>query len=353
MSSITPFPVLFTGNFEPWRWPVPPFPWHHKAAPAEGILACRLEAREGETIEGEMTAIDTASGRLHFRANARSTVHPLAFSRLRRVTLLEPLEGSKGSHGLPFERLPVAAHQRPYRVHLAGSQALLEGLTLGHVETEQGLFFFTPTPDDQGVLRVMVPREAYDSFELGLTAEEVAAEQWVATPEALLQAVADQARKPVLQIGQSLLELGFVTAEQLQNLLEAPSAGQPLGERLVSSGLVTRSQLQTALAYKMGYPFVDLSRFPIDPDLVRCIPFKLCVKARSLPLMLDGNRLLIAMDRPSRLELLKVQQAALGQTFVPVLAFREQLLAAFTKLNPHDIWSANELGAVGFSETIT
>ena len=354
MSSITPFPVLFTGNFEPWRWPAPPFPWHYKAGPEDGVLSCRLEARGGaETIQGEMVGIDAPAGRLNFRANARATVYPLPFSRLRRLTLLQPLESGKGSHGLPFERLPIAEHQRRYRVRLVGSQDVMEGLTLGHVETEQGLFLFTPTEDEQGVLRVMVPRQAYDSFELGLTGQEIVAEQWVSTPEALLQAVAEQSRKPVLQIGQALLDLGFVTAEQLQKLLDGPSSGQPLGERLVSSGLVTRSELQTALAYKMGYPFVDLARFPLDIALVQTLPFKLCFKARSLPLMLDGNRLIIAMDRPARLELIKELQSARGQVFVPVLASREQLLAAFTKLNPQDIWSSNELGATGFSETIS
>jgi hypothetical protein len=80
--------------------------------------------------------------------------------------------------------------------------------------------------------------------------------------ESLLKALDEQSGKPIPPLGQSLIELGLVTDEQLQKALDERNGELPLGERLVASGVLTRSGLQTALAHKMGYPIIDLNRFP-------------------------------------------------------------------------------------------
>jgi hypothetical protein len=67
-------------------------------------------------------------------------------------------------------------------------------------------------------------------------------------------------------VGEVLLELGFVTQGQLERALRdgTDDSARPLGERLVASGVIDRADLQTALAFKMGTPMVDLARFPIE-----------------------------------------------------------------------------------------
>lgn len=350
-SKFTPFPSLFPESVDPWHWPSPPFAWHHKGDAGEEILRCRIEAKNGDALEGELVSIDPPTGILEFRRGPGAKVHSLSFSRFCRLTLLNPLEEAPRRPGDPSEKLPTVTHQRSYRVQIKGSDVVLEGLTVGHVENSEGLFLFTPMEGGHALLRVLVPREAYTGLELGRSSEELVADRWVATREDLLQALADQARKPVIQVGQALVELGLVTEEQLQRVLAGPSLDLPLGERLVALGLVGRADLQTALAYKMGYPLVDLTRFPLDSELAQSLPFNLAVQARSVPLMLDGNRLIIAMDRPARLELLKGLQAAKGLSFVPVLASKQQLLAALSVLNPLDVWSANEFGLPGYAAT--
>ena len=350
-SKFTPFPTLFPESIDPWRWPSPPFVWQHKEASEDGVVPCHLEARNGDSIDGELVAIDPVAGVLSFRRGPEGKVHDLAFSRFCRLTLLEPLEEVVRRPGAPAEKLPVASQQRSYQILLKGSDRTLQGFTLGHVENVDGLFLFEPVEGGKSLRRVLVPRDAYTEVAYGRSAEEIAAERWVSTREGLIESLADQGRKPVLQLGQAFVELGFVTQEQLERAIKGPSLDLPLGERVVALGMISRSDLQTALAYKMGYPFVDLARFPVDDSVAKMLPFNTLVQARSLPLMLDGSRLIIAMDRPSRMEVLKGMQAMRAWTFLPVLASKQQLLAALSVLNPNDVWAANEYGLAGYFTT--
>ena len=47
----------------------------------------------------------------------------------------------------------------------------------------------------------------------------------------------------------------------------------PLGELLVRMGIVSREDLQTALARKMGYPLVDLDAFPAEAEALRKLSY--------------------------------------------------------------------------------
>lgn len=290
-----------------------------------------------------MLAVHLAAPSLSFRTSSGGAPVQLPFERFVRLTLLEPLVPAARRAGAPIERVPTAAQERSYRLQLTQTGVWLEGRTLGHVERDEALYLFAPIDGDRSVQRVLVPRSAYSRCEFGASAEELVARQWLATPEALRLALAEQDRKPIQPIGTSLLQLGLLTQEQLDRALAEPAGERPLGERLVAAGVLSRSDLQTALAHKMGYPLVDLERFPIDPQAVVKLPFKAAVAARTLPLMVDGQRLVVAVDRPSRLDKLHGLQAFAGLRLAPVLAPKHRILAALAKLGKDDPWAANEL----------
>ena len=150
---------------------------------------------------------------------------------------------------------------------------------------------------------------------------------WIASPGELLAAIDRQQRMPILPLGQSLLELGLLTEAQLERALANQGRDVPLGESLVAAGLISRADLQTALAHKMGYPLVDLTRFPIDPKAVAKLPPRIAVGFRIMPLMLQRERLVVAVDRPARVIKLGAVHAIAGVTVVPVLASRMQIPA--------------------------
>ena len=348
---LTPFPTLILDSPERWQWPVPPFTWRHLPAPANDVAQpCRIEIRGGTTVEGDMLDFDPDARTLSFRATPQGAAVSIPFTRFSRLTLTTPLQPAAQIAGAPIERVPAAAQEREYRLHAGGPTEALTGRTAGHIETADGLYLFTPYNEEASLQRVFVPRTAYTRCEFGASAEEIAASRWIATPETLLAAIERQQRMPVLPLGHSLLELGLLTQEQLDRALARHPDNKPLGETLVAQGLVKRADLQTALAHKMGYPLVDLMRFPIDNAAVAKLPQRIAVGFRALPLMLDGARLIVAVDNPSRIVKLRAIHAIADVSVVPVLAPKVQIITALARL-AEDVWASYVPQRIAFFAT--
>ena len=338
---MTPFPTLIDEAPERHQWPRPPFAWCHRPAPANDVAQpCRIESIAGTPVDGEMLGFDPAKRMIMFRTTASGPVVELAFTRFRRLTLTVPLQPAIPAADAPVERVPAAAQERDYRLKTNGTAPPLTGRTAGRIETADGLYLFTPVDEEATLQRVFVPRSAYTRCEFGESAEEIAARMWIASPRELLTAIEQQQRKPILPLGHSLLQLGLLTQAQLDRALAKQPTNVPLGESLVAAGVISRSDLQTALAHKMGYPLVDLTRFPIDAKAVAKLPQRVAVGFRMMPLMLDGERLIVAVDKPARVLKLKAAHAIAQIAIVPVLASRMQILLAHERLT-HDVWAGN------------
>ena len=67
------------------------------------------------------------------------------------------------------------------------------------------------------------------------------------------------------QLGQILIELGYITPEQLDVALEEHrKTPKSLGRVLIDLGMIKEADLVRALAEQVGLEFVDLTEFPID-----------------------------------------------------------------------------------------
>ena len=331
-----PFPILDELP-ERAEWPAPPFAWRHLRPPANDVAQpCRIELDGDQSVSGEMLGFDPAARTLVFRPTPASPATPLSFARFRRLRLTNPLQPAAPVAGAPVERMPAAAQEREYRLESAALGAPLVGRTAGHIETTHGLYLFEPVHEEASLQRLFVPRSAYGRCQFGASAEELAASRWISTPAALLAAIERQQRMPVLPLGHALRELGLLTESQLARALARQAGNMALGESLVSSGMISSSDLQTALAHKMGYPLVDLARFPIDAQAVAKLPRRLAVEYRAVPLMLDRKRLIVAVYKPSRAA--RLQELHALADLVPVLAPKMQLMLSLARLS-HDVWA--------------
>jgi type II secretory ATPase GspE/PulE/Tfp pilus assembly ATPase PilB-like protein len=144
----------------------------------------------------------------------------------------------------------------------------------------------------------------------------------VVTAEELEQAIIEQARMPMVRIGEALIALGFINQAQLDTALsqQREDRSVPLGELLVRRGLVSRADLQTALARKMGYPLVDVTQFPPEAEALSRLPYAVAARLPALALLLRGGRLIVAVEDPSRPEVLDDIEFASQTKVVPVLA---------------------------------
>ena len=333
------YPPLIDLPADPWHWPKLPGGWPHQPLPELGLAQpCVVESLGGKVVEGELLAFDAAAQQLRFRSAPNGRTVLLAFTRFSRLTLSAPMRMRPGRHGSVGEPLPAATLIRDYELVHEGGGARLVGRTAGHVETDEGLYLFPPLADEASLCRVFVPRSSYTRHSFGPTAAERAASQWIDNREELLTALELQDRRPVLPLGRSLLALGLVTPQQLERALAHPDDNRPVGETLVASGEISRAELRQAIAHKMGYPLVDLSRFPIDMAAVNRLPRALAVGFRAVPLCVDQGRLIVAVDKPSRAGKLQALHAFAELRVVGVLAPRTQVLAALQRLSAN-VWT--------------
>ena len=347
------FPPLTLEFFQAWQWPRPPFDWPELPLLVGAAQRCRVETTRNVVVEAELLALDPLAGTVTIRLCADERTVALPLSSLRRLTLTEaqrpPVLGVGAAPKLPTTRL-----ERDYVLQSPDPKHQpLTGRTLGHVATDEGLYLFAATDEDRALLRVFVPRTAYAEREFGPTTQEIIAKRWISEPARLLEALALQDNQPVLPIGQSLLELGLITAEELSAALIEQSKDTPLGEMLVARRLISRSDLQTALAHKMGYALVDLERFPLDPLAVRKLTLRQAMDARALPIMIAGDRLIVAVDRPGRMVKLRNLQAIAQMKVVAVLTPKGHILAALSRLSEIDVWTDQVPASLGFFPTTT
>ena len=343
-----------------FAWPAPPRPGYPPPARAAQPEACEVEGLNGKAMLGRLMFFSPAEKLLKLRVAPSRMTLTLRFDQFRRLRLLHALNPVPGD-----TTRPEARQAEPFGVLLKDGTAI-DGLTLGHEETEAGLFVFEPLDLAGAVRRSFFPRASFHRVTLGdgawaatdaapldeaptvpdagVPAEAIGV-QPVAGPEDLADAIENQARMPMVRIGEALIALGFVTPVQLEDALQRQkdSPGIALGQLLVRDGIVSRQDLQTALARKMGYPLVDAPAFPVEARALAKLPYAVAARLAALPLMLHGGRLVVALEDPTqRLAIDEVEFASQCKA-VPVLARAGTVGAALNAA--YERFGAVDLGA--------
>src|SRR5215207_1729675 len=134
------------------------------------------------------------------------------------------------------------------------------------------------------------------------------------------------------RLGEILLREGLVTREQLaQALAEQKNTKHRLGYVLVKLGLVQELEITKLLARQYRMPAVDLSRFEVDPKIIKLVPADLATKSVVLPLKREGRTLTVAMADPTDLGLLEDLKFITRFDLFPVIAGEFTLRALIEK----------------------
>jgi len=123
------------------------------------------------------------------------------------------------------------------------------------------------------------------------------------------------------RLGEILLREGLVTREQLaQALAEQKNTKHRLGYVLVKLGLVQELEITKVLARQYRMPAVDLTRFEVDPKIIKLVPAEMATKSVVLPLKREGRTLTVAMADPTDHGLLEDLKFITRFDLFPVIA---------------------------------
>ena len=134
------------------------------------------------------------------------------------------------------------------------------------------------------------------------------------------------------RLGDILIRENLITREQLgQALAEQKSTGFRLGYVLVKLGMVQEIEVTKVLARQYRMPAVDLSRFEVDPKIIKLIPGEFASKHVVLPLKREGRTLTVAMAEPTNTGLIEDLKFITRCDIFPVIAGEYTLRNAIEK----------------------
>jgi MSHA biogenesis protein MshE len=107
-------------------------------------------------------------------------------------------------------------------------------------------------------------------------------------------------RPKKIRIGDLLIAHQAITQEQLNAALaEQKKSGRKLGHVLVELGFVTEDQLLQLLSQQLNIPYIDLKRYHYKPEVVRLIPEAHARRFRAIALDDTREALLVGMADPT------------------------------------------------------
>ncbi len=116
------------------------------------------------------------------------------------------------------------------------------------------------------------------------------------------------------KLGQILVDLGYLTEDQLWDVLEEQkqSHGEVIGQVAVRMGLITNAQVTEALAEQWGMPVVNLSETNIPAKVLELVPETMADIYKIMPVSLKNDVLTVAMADPQNVQALDDLRNFLG-----------------------------------------
>ncbi len=149
----------------------------------------------------------------------------------------------------------------------------------------------------------------------------------------------------IRRIGQILVDLGFLTEDQRDLLLEEQQErpGELFGQVAIAAGLITDDQLAQALAEQMGMQVISLADVVIPPEVLGHITEPMAQLYRVVPVSFQNETLTIAMCDPQKLSTIDELRTFLGYDVRAVVATENDILEALDRYYALDSESVETL----------
>ena len=132
-------------------------------------------------------------------------------------------------------------------------------------------------------------------------------------------------------LGEHLVRSGILTAGELEAALEQQRSGaSQLGETLLEMGFVDEETLLCFLEAQLGYPAVRLRPGLVDPEVIRVIPRSRAESLSAVALFRVRDTLTVALADPTNLRHVDELERLTGLHVQPVLAMRAAIQRMIT-----------------------
>ncbi|MFA6350086.1 MAG: hypothetical protein WCY12_04090 [Candidatus Omnitrophota bacterium] len=122
------------------------------------------------------------------------------------------------------------------------------------------------------------------------------------------------------QLGELLLERNIISKSQLDKGLSVQKErGGLIGEVLVELGFAKEEDIAQSLTAQYGFPYLPLSNYEINPEIVNIIPARVAKQYLLVPIDKIGNNITLAMSNPLNIQAIEDVELLSGcsvQTFV-------------------------------------
>lgn len=149
-----------------------------------------------------------------------------------------------------------------------------------------------------------------------------------------------------IRIGELLVELGYLRESDLQAALEMQKTAatrKRVGEILVDGGFIEERRLKEALALQLGFTFAELAFSSIDRSLLKVVPLAICRKFAFIPISRALEATVVAFNDPLDPRARDAASHYFGRDFTIAVAMRsdlEDLLSTLEKAGEKGVVTA-------------
>lgn len=137
------------------------------------------------------------------------------------------------------------------------------------------------------------------------------------------------------QLGELLIERGVINRQQLNLAIDFQKKnGGMLGEALVDLNFATEKDIAQALTAQYGFPYLPLSNYEIDQEVIDSVPENVCRQFNLIPIDKIGKSLTITMSNPLNIQAAEDVELITGctvQTFVSTATEIKQSIDTYYK----------------------
>lgn len=133
-------------------------------------------------------------------------------------------------------------------------------------------------------------------------------------------------------LGELLLERGIIDRQQIAMALTfQKEKGGLFGEVLVKLKFATEEDIAQALTCQYGFPYLPLSNYEIDQEVINSVPENVCRQYCLIPIDKIGKSLTLAMSDPLNMAAMEDVELITGGTIQAFVSTASDIKEAITK----------------------